>query len=885
MRARPEPLALRTALETYDAPLLEELGRALGVNGRSGRRAALLNGTAERLGDPAAIEPALSGLPDVLARSLSLAKRLGGSVRSATLEFWLAMEGVADVPAALRHLLTTGLLIAVDPLADGRVTLDAIGQPGREAWRWRYHLCPAADGAVSPDRLVHELQPAEPPSRPVAVSPWELPRQLHALLHYLRSRPVKVLLSTDDMGKRDFAALAEMLGVPAPERPRRHGGDEPDLHLLRALAEAGQLVGRGPGRSLEPTPPTQRLFALPLAEQLALLLAATVAQEARSELAESERLSTEGLSRRGWEDTDVPHPGELARARRHVIETLRTHARPGTWYHAQSLTRAAMEADPDFLVPRRSAPRPAPASGGGAAYRGLLRAGTPRQDRVIPMAAGWPEVEGEFVRLFLSRRLARLGLVETDRSGAVFCVTPLGAHVLGLADPPPLPAEEPPSIIVQPNFELLVETSGPALALVGQIHQFAELVRFDRVAHFRLTREALYEGLEAGLKPEDVVEFVSAHSRGPLPQNVTFSIADWARAHGRLTIRRGATVLECESPAQLEALLAAHPEALVRLGPGWARVVAGHEEAVAGALSSEGLVEVDHLAPLQPGYRVDDDLRTVPNAQVWHWYHRHLLSQLADAEDPEQPLSALRLSPQSVQHALGEGYTPGFLEGLVAQGAEHALSPRQLFLLRGWLGRYPQARLGRAELLVTDERTAGELLGVEEVRGAVLEEVEPGILLLHPGQVGDVQQLLERAGVALRSHGEEATAVAPSPPMVAPPPLRDLRRSGPAMAVEPTWQEPVGAEEAARILRRAAEERRVVAIEYRAGTPDAAVRLRKINPYRVEPVDDGDAFIHAYCHLRDDNRVFAASRIQRLKVLNEQFSSAESPTTPVFTDD
>ena len=885
MRARLDPPALRTALEAYDAALLEELARALGVNGRGGRRLALVGSVAERLSAPAAVAPALAELPEVLLRSLSLVQRLGGSARAATLEFWLVMEGVEDVTPALRRLVTSGLLVAAGPLADERVTLEAVAASRRGAWRWRYYLCPGAEPAVPPDLLASDLEPAEAPAHPLAVTPWELPRQLYALLHYLKSRPVRVLLSTDDMSKRDLAALAELLGVPAHYRRWGPGLDGPDLHLLRVLAEAASLVARTPDRSLQSTSLAKGLFGLPPVERTALLLEGTIRQDVRSELAETEWLIVENQSGRTRADSDVPRPAELPRSRRHLIEALRRLARPGTWYSAASLARVAMEADPDFLIPRRPEPRSATLRGGGATYRGLRAVDVERPSPSIEMLVGWPEVEGEFVRLFLTRRLGRLGLVETDAGGSVFRVTPLGAHVLGLADAPPLPVAEAPSVIVQPNFEVLVETSGPALALVGQLDRFAELVRFDRVAHFRLTREALYAGLEAGLKADDVLEFFEAHSRGPLPQNVAFSLADWARAHGRLTVRRGATVLETETAEGLDDLLAAHPEALVGLGPTWARVVAGHEEALAAALQGKDVVEVDHRAPPQPGYSVDDDLRIVPEPAAWHWYHRALLTVLADPEDPEQPLSPLRLSPESVQRALAEGYTPGFVEGLLAQGAQHDLTPRQLFVLRGWLGRYPAVSVGQAELLVTDERTAGELLGVEEARQATLEEVEPGVLLLDPARAGDVRGLLERAGVELRPHGEEPSLVAAAPIVVAPPPLRDLRPSVVQEPLEPTWQEPAGPQEAAGIIQRAAEDCRVVAIEYRAGTPDGAVRLRKINPYRIEAVDGGDAFIHAYCHLRDDNRVFAASRIQRVKVLAERFTPAEPPVGPVAADD
>jgi hypothetical protein len=68
--------------------------------------------------------------------------------------------------------------------------------------------------------------------------------------------------------------------------------------------------------------------------------------------------------------------------------------------------------------------------------------------------------------------------------------------------------------------------------------------------HFRITQEAVRRGLKGGMVLRDVLRTLEAHSRTPIPQNVRFSIRDWAVRAGLMTLSDD-LVLRCDDPETL----------------------------------------------------------------------------------------------------------------------------------------------------------------------------------------------------------------------------------------------------------------------------------------------------------------------------------------------
>jgi hypothetical protein len=80
----------------------------------------------------------------------------------------------------------------------------------------------------------------------------------------------------------------------------------------------------------------------------------------------------------------------------------------------------------------------------------------------------------------------------------------------------------------------------------------AALEQIGRVSRFTLTREALADGLRHGGTIDEIIAFLELHSQKALPQNVLYTLRDWARQYK-----------EALQPQQSMRLIEVHDEALV----------------------------------------------------------------------------------------------------------------------------------------------------------------------------------------------------------------------------------------------------------------------------------------------------------------------------------
>ena len=111
---------------------------------------------------------------------------------------------------------------------------------------------------------------------------------------------------------------------------------------------------------------------------------------------------------------------------------------------------------------------------------------------------------------------------------ACFQVTSMGAIALGAAN---LPTEQGQSaeqrLIVQPSFEVVCMQFDPTV--IYRLIQFAQIKRIGPISTFVLTQTALLRGLTAGNRLEEILTLLSTWTQRELPQNVAYSLRDWAR--------------------------------------------------------------------------------------------------------------------------------------------------------------------------------------------------------------------------------------------------------------------------------------------------------------------------------------------------------------------
>ena len=294
---------------------------------------------------------------------------------------------------------------------------------------------------------------------------------------------------------------------------------------------------------------------------------------------------------------DVPFfgPTNLAPLRQRLSSWL-NDAQPDVWYSMDSLQARVQALDPHII-------------------RGV-------QQKITGAArptdlSGWYQIEAHMLNALFATTLYWLGAGAIDsgadkpvapetttgegRSSAPkstqrvgngprilnFSITELGAWLFGLPDAP-MPVQHEPAILIQPTFEVLVfQSSAP---LVFMLNRIASLVRADRVAVYQLNRDALLRTLDTtDLSISDIIAFLSRANKRDLPQNVLYSLNDWARGYRRIALS-DVILLEVDDPTILDQLERQMPDILVRRLSHTSAIVRGDmdEDALVRQLRNEG---------------------------------------------------------------------------------------------------------------------------------------------------------------------------------------------------------------------------------------------------------------------------------------------------------
>ncbi len=219
--------------------------------------------------------------------------------------------------------------------------------------------------------------------------------------------------------------------------------------------------------------------------------------------------------------------------RKALVAQLQSCA-PGRWYTFRSLLRTIKQENPYVLRPRQ------------------MNMGIAGLRNTKEMLANWYRVDGEILTGLLSSSLYEMGivalgyeqphLVEGGKPAdpvnpTSFMVTELGAAILssekGTAGQENGNAEKR-TLIVQPNFELMLLQ--PDLSTLYSLLPFAQINQVGIVSRLTLTRNSLLRSLELGRNIEQIVTLLQEHSQKELPQNVVYTLNDWARTYKEVNI-------------------------------------------------------------------------------------------------------------------------------------------------------------------------------------------------------------------------------------------------------------------------------------------------------------------------------------------------------------
>jgi hypothetical protein len=224
---------------------------------------------------------------------------------------------------------------------------------------------------------------------------------------------------------------------------------------------------------------------------------------------------------------------QIVDCRRHLLEGLR-RCPAGQWLSLSSFIRKVYQDDPYMMRPQE-----------------YQRTWPVRDDsgKALGSWEAWERIEGRFIRATLADPLTWLGLVDRDSATTIFRITPLGAALLGLA---PCWTEEPAPrpMVVHASFEVLVPLEACS-AHVYRLDDFAEVVKRDRATIYSITKESVRRSMENGDSGDKIVGFLETASGRELPQNVAYSLREWAGKYGEIGIRR-ATVVTTTSAALMQ---------------------------------------------------------------------------------------------------------------------------------------------------------------------------------------------------------------------------------------------------------------------------------------------------------------------------------------------
>ncbi|MGA4669076.1 helicase-associated domain-containing protein [Propionibacteriaceae bacterium Y1923] len=166
----------------------------------------------------------------------------------------------------------------------------------------------------------------------------------------------------------------------------------------------------------------------------------------------------------------------------------------------------------------------------------------------------WPAEQTSHAARQLSAEAAALGALALGRT----------SQLLEATDDPGFP---PPTHQFVVQADLSATPVGPLqVAVRRRLDQLTDRGPDGR----RFTPASIRRGLDTGLGSEQIVDWLTAHSMTPLPQPLTYLIADVARQHGQIRVMPAAAIITIEDPALLESLLRS-PEAsvlgLTKVGP------------------------------------------------------------------------------------------------------------------------------------------------------------------------------------------------------------------------------------------------------------------------------------------------------------------------------
>jgi hypothetical protein len=432
----------------------------------------------------------------------------------------------------------------------------------------------------------HELKTTEVQGLRVFSNPFDLRRDLHTFIDYVRSREVKRSHRSNSLQKADVQRLLKVLSdAQAASRLDQEARESWLMALDEAALRLGFVSYDTEGiyagyNSSEPSFPDNyvqfnadtysRFLNQPLLAQEEALLTSFIGYRKNgdneffsdTELGELDHFSSYGCA------TGVVPGLDFAKARRHLLDILAT-CTPGLWYETASLVQLLKHTSPYFLIPKE--PKFQYAHEKGSRY-GNFSEHDGNWGRTTAVSQADPDaferVEGRFVERFLEGMPLSFGYVavaygESTLKGRFPTLNQLRAFRVSetfvrfwrksLAEP---------KVTVQPDFSVHVDSGLYPASVLNLLADLADFVATDRVSVLRLSKKKVAAKLVQD-QSLDVIGLLAGLSSSPLPQNVRAELEEWIGHSEIFTLYEGYGLWEGDAD-----LPAAQPFVVRELGIG-----------------------------------------------------------------------------------------------------------------------------------------------------------------------------------------------------------------------------------------------------------------------------------------------------------------------------
>ncbi len=686
------------------------------------------------LADPEKVRAALAELEPYERFALALIKLMGGRIDANALSVGLHASGLR-LPPRLKEryfssdrtiynaLFRRGLVLSTYPYdpfylygGDGSGTLFSDERLLAEAGL--------------PELVPLELAPAPAPPTASSRRPQTVALSVFSILQAIQDLGGLLLTKTGQVRATEQRKLARALNWE--EDGMTVDGfhfANPSLAWISVLSVTGLLVRQGDRLALAHAPED---FAMrPYPEQAALLLDGFVRTKQWNEQWKEK-----------WRSYHDSYYSHARLALRLALTAL--PAEGAAWYALSDLDKALFERigehfSLDYLPSRPFAYQKSPEQirKEEAEWRARLR-------------IDWLKRERRWIEQAMTSWLYYLGIVELgmDKGAVVsFRLTDLGRAALHpelqvRVEHPVVEGQQP--WIVQPNFEIVVYLDRTTPAGLAFLERHAERVQAQQhTAIYRLTRESVYRGLEAGATAESLLETLRSGSETGLPQIVSIEIREWAALREKITLHRRGRLLEFESPAARQAALDQGVEG-IPVG----EVCLLLPQLPLGSPSETGTAgievrQIDYSRPLPKCLSIQESGEVRLKTDLPDLMIAAQLTRWAEA----LPGKTWRFTRESVSTAVARGGKIDDLFDLLAQRLIHGLPRLLRVALLHWAGEPGRAELSTVSILrVRNPEVLQAISSSKLFKPYLLGQIAPDGLVVDTAQLAALQEKLRWAG-------------------------------------------------------------------------------------------------------------------------------------------